>query len=172
MTTDSTHNWIQNNTARIRMHTIMYMYSFMCISTSVSRACIPSMIHKYERTHKRRETSTLCWKIAYHPLQSTSKVNSSDFEGLRCRAIRVPAPDHRGPQAPLDAAPPLARELEARVAVAGKDLWTQWTGSIQAESLQNTGAGNVFSAGNAGGLLASVLAINSLGLFTGRFVSL
>ena len=29
-------------------------------------------------------------------------------------------PDHRGPQAPLDAAPPLARELEARVAVADK----------------------------------------------------
>ena len=29
-------------------------------------------------------------------------------------------PAHWGPQAPLNAAPPLARELEARVAVAGK----------------------------------------------------
>ncbi|MEW8056372.1 MAG: hypothetical protein AB2796_13695, partial [Candidatus Thiodiazotropha sp.] len=29
-------------------------------------------------------------------------------------------PAHWGPQAPLSAAPPLARELEARVAVAGK----------------------------------------------------
>ena len=58
--------------------------------------------------------------------------------------IRAPAPDHRGPQAPLDAAPPLARELEARVAVAGNDLWTRWTGTIQAESAHNTGAGDVF----------------------------
>ena len=29
-------------------------------------------------------------------------------------------PAHWGPQAPLNAAPPLARELEARVTVAGK----------------------------------------------------
>ena len=29
-------------------------------------------------------------------------------------------PAHRGPQAPLIAAPPLARELDARVTVAGK----------------------------------------------------
>jgi hypothetical protein len=39
---------------------------------------------------------------------------------LRCRGIRAHIPDHRGPQAPLDAAPPLAREFEARVAVTGK----------------------------------------------------
>ena len=38
----------------------------------------------------------------------------------RCRDIRAHIPDHRGPQAPLGATPPLARELEARVAVTGK----------------------------------------------------
>ena len=38
----------------------------------------------------------------------------------RCRDIRAHITDHRGPQAPLGAAPPLARELEVRVAVAGK----------------------------------------------------
>jgi len=41
--------------------------------------------------------------------------------------IRAHIPAHWGPQAPLDAAPPLAREFEARFAVAGKDLWAQWT---------------------------------------------
>ncbi len=34
--------------------------------------------------------------------------------------IRTYIPVHRGPQAPLNAAPPLAREFDARVAVAGK----------------------------------------------------
>ena len=41
--------------------------------------------------------------------------------GLRLKAdagIRAHLPAHWGPQAPLDAAPPLARELDARVAVA------------------------------------------------------
>ena len=37
-----------------------------------------------------------------------------------CRDIRAFIPAHWGPQAPLNAAPSLARELEARVAVTGK----------------------------------------------------
>jgi len=42
-------------------------------------------------------------------------------QGLRLKAdagIRAHLPPHWGPQAPLNAAPPLARELDARVAVA------------------------------------------------------
>ena len=44
-------------------------------------------------------------------------------QGLRLQAnivIRANIPAHWGPQVPLDAAPPLARELDARVAVAGR----------------------------------------------------
>ena len=36
------------------------------------------------------------------------------------RSFGALLPAHWGPQAPLGAAPPLAREFEARVAVAGK----------------------------------------------------
>jgi len=44
-------------------------------------------------------------------------------QGLRLQAdvgVRAHIPAHWGPQAPLNAAPPLARELDARVAVAGR----------------------------------------------------
>ncbi len=51
-------------------------------------------------------------------------------QGLRLQVdtvIRAYLPAHWDPQAPLNAAPPLAREFEARVAVTGKTCWTQWT---------------------------------------------
>jgi len=39
-------------------------------------------------------------------------------------------PAHWGPQSPRDAAPPLARELAARVAVADRAWGLQWTAVV------------------------------------------
>ena len=40
------------------------------------------------------------------------------------------SPDHRGPQAPLIAAPPLAARVMCSLHRGGQDLWTLWTAGI------------------------------------------
>jgi hypothetical protein len=63
---------------------------------------------------------------------------------LRCRGIRTLTPDHRVHRRRWTRPRPWRASLGARVAVAGKDLWTRWTGAMQAESGQDTGAGTFF----------------------------
>ena len=81
-------------------------------------------------------------------------------QGLRIQAnvvIRAKIPAHWGPQAPLDAAPPLARELNARVAVAGRtwglsgQLWIIGSMGIAGTDLESARPGYRSSADKSEG---------------------